>query len=299
MPHPIRGFSLAEMLRPGWSEFGGWRAHGTHQGFDYYCPEGTPIYATGNGQITGKGGPTGDAGWQVTVQYDGYTTRNVHMRSSSPLAIGARVNSSSVIGYVGATGNATNIIWNGKRHLHHEVYVNGNTVDPLNFHGNLLGAGGGTIPIEPTPTLPRKESRPMYLIRTTDGTVGLVTDSGYVALGNPAHITLFERMFNAYPSFDTFNGTERNVILGYIRAASTVNTSETARILEAIAAIPAGGGTSPTAQEIADAVVAALPPSQGGTAPTAQAIALAVEQQLADNFALIPQAVNLDLKNRL
>lgn len=149
MPHPIRG---VWRTRPGWSEFGAPRPNGawkTHQGFDYYCPEGTPIYATGAGTVLRKRfDPTGYGHYVDIQRDDGAVTRDAHMQAASPLAEGARVTAQTVVGVVGTTGNASAIIWyvngQGLRHDHHEVRVNGRVVDPIVFHGSDLAGGGGT-----------------------------------------------------------------------------------------------------------------------------------------------------------
>lgn len=153
MAAPIRARWLA---RPGWSEFGAPRpgsSWGTHQGFDYYCVEGTPIYARGNGRVAGRGFHDGGYGNYVDVAYPGsVVVRASHMQSGSPLAYGNPVDEDTVIGYVGKTGNAAGIVWyvggQALRHLHEEVRVSGRLVDPLGW--GVSPAGGGTVtPITP------------------------------------------------------------------------------------------------------------------------------------------------------
>ena len=321
MPHPIRGYTLAQMLRPGWSEYGSWRVQGSHAGFDYYCPAGTPIYATDIGTVIGKGGPTGPAGWQITIQYAGYTTRNVHMNAPSRLPLNSRVNSSTVVGYVGSSGNAGNIIWNGKRHLHHEVYVNKNVVNPIIFYGPIPDsefAGGDTTPI--VPEIPYEEQRDrMYtVINATTGGV-YSTAAGFIKHHpDEAEAVVARNVTSATDSYISLNQADFNRWLVTCGVAPTIvagnrfvfnpesgvhenggtwswGRATYAEVLKRPTTIPA----PVTAQQIAVAVVAALPPLQGGVGPTVQQIALAVESQLADNFGNLPAAVNLDLKNRL
>lgn len=248
MPYPIRGRTLAQMLRPGWSAFGEKRAVGTHRGFDYYAPLGTPIYATGPGRVTYSGYLPNGHGHYVEVTLDDHEsvrTVDSHMLRPTPLARGARVDENTQIGQVGATGNARNIFWrvNGVdlRHVHHEVRrgtnVHVGNVDPIPFHGGLSFAGGIVTPLPslvapaaPAPE-PPKNGHDMYLLRTTDTKVYLVTANGMVGISSIAHLKLFERLFDSYPRWDTFNSAERDIIRSYIHAASTSDDIETAKII--------------------------------------------------------------------
>ncbi|MCO5162298.1 MAG: M23 family metallopeptidase [Mesorhizobium sp.] len=97
-----------------------------HTGVDWSAPRGTPIIAAGNGVIE-KAGWTGGYGRQTIVRHaNGYETSYSHQSGlAKGVAPGARVRQGQVIGYVGSTGLSTG------NHLHYELIVNGNKVDPM------------------------------------------------------------------------------------------------------------------------------------------------------------------------
>jgi murein DD-endopeptidase MepM/ murein hydrolase activator NlpD len=114
-----------------------------HTGVDWAAPIGTPIYAAGNGTII-KAGWDGGYGRRVEIQHaNGYVTAYNHMSSfGRGIAEGAHVVQGQTVGYLGDSGLATG------PHLHYEVIINGNFVDPMaiklprtrEFDGRMLGA---------------------------------------------------------------------------------------------------------------------------------------------------------------
>jgi len=97
-----------------------------HTGVDWSNAIGTPILAAGNGTII-KAEFTSGYGRRVEIQHlNGYVTTYSHMSGFGPgVAEGAHVNQGQVIGYLGQSGLATG------PHLHYEVIINGNFVDPM------------------------------------------------------------------------------------------------------------------------------------------------------------------------
>ena len=97
-----------------------------HTGVDLAAPAGTPIYAAGDGVITYYKWQSG-YGNKVEIQHvNGYETAYGHMsRYADGLREGSQVRQGQVIGYVGTTGQSTG------NHLHYEILINGNLVDPL------------------------------------------------------------------------------------------------------------------------------------------------------------------------
>lgn len=91
------------------------------------------------------------------------------------------------------------------------------------------GGGGSFASIERHPD--------MYLLRTLDGAVALVTANGLVNIASLEHLDLFSRLFKAYPAWETFNSDQRAVIAGYIQAANTADDAETAKILDALSRV--------------------------------------------------------------
>jgi murein DD-endopeptidase MepM/ murein hydrolase activator NlpD len=104
-----------------------------HNGLDFTAPQGTPIYATGDGVVI-TAGAGGGAGNHVIINHGyGYETVYMHMVRIKT-TVGAKVKRGEVIGWVGSTGASTG------PHCHYEVHVNGEPVDPVYFFYNDLNA---------------------------------------------------------------------------------------------------------------------------------------------------------------
>jgi len=97
-----------------------------HTGADWSAPRGAPILAAGNGVIE-KAGWAGGYGRQIIIRHaNGYKTSYNHQTGfAKGIREGVQVRQGQVIGYVGSTGLSTG------PHLHYEVLVNGNKVDPM------------------------------------------------------------------------------------------------------------------------------------------------------------------------
>lgn len=97
-----------------------------HSGTDLAAPIGTPIVAAGNGAVLKAAWDSG-YGRRVEIQHaNGYVTTYNHMSGfARGITEGVRVKQGQVIGYLGQTGLATG------PHLHYEVLINGNFVDPM------------------------------------------------------------------------------------------------------------------------------------------------------------------------
>lgn len=97
-----------------------------HWGVDWSAPRGTPIIAPGNGVVK-RAGWAGGYGKQTIIQHaNGYETSYSHQTNfAKGIREGARVRQGQVIGYVGTTGLSTG------PHLHYEMRVNGERVDPM------------------------------------------------------------------------------------------------------------------------------------------------------------------------
>jgi murein DD-endopeptidase MepM/ murein hydrolase activator NlpD len=104
-----------------------------HNGLDFTAPQGTPIYATGDGMVT-TAGAGGGAGNHVIINHGyGYETVYMHMVRIKA-TVGQKVKRGEVIGWVGSTGASTG------PHCHYEVHINGEPVDPVYFFYNDLNA---------------------------------------------------------------------------------------------------------------------------------------------------------------
>lgn len=96
-----------------------------HAGIDFTAPVGTPIQATGNGKvIKAEYGRVGYGNHVIIDHGFGYTTLYGHM-SKIEVKEGDVVQKGETIGRVGDTGTST------APHLHYEVRMKGNPVDPI------------------------------------------------------------------------------------------------------------------------------------------------------------------------
>jgi murein DD-endopeptidase MepM/ murein hydrolase activator NlpD len=97
-----------------------------HKGIDIAGPIGTPIYATADG-IVGRAQWLGGYGRYVEIEHGGnIQTRYGHM-SRLNVAPNQRVRRGDLIGFMGSTGRSTG------SHLHYEVRINGDAVNPAPF----------------------------------------------------------------------------------------------------------------------------------------------------------------------
>lgn len=98
-----------------------------HKGIDIAAPVGEPIIAPAGGTVRFAGWKSGGYGNTVEIDHGyGYVTRFAHA-SKVLVRAGQRVERGDSIAEVGATGLVSG------PHLHYEVEVNGQEVDPLNF----------------------------------------------------------------------------------------------------------------------------------------------------------------------
>jgi murein DD-endopeptidase MepM/ murein hydrolase activator NlpD len=103
-----------------------------HLGVDFGAPEGTPIYAVGDGTVQ-EAGPAGGHGRFVKLDHAGpYATSYSHL-SRIAVKRGQKVKQGQVVGYVGSTGLATG------PHLHYQFWVGNRIVNPMTV--DLPGGG--------------------------------------------------------------------------------------------------------------------------------------------------------------
>jgi murein DD-endopeptidase MepM/ murein hydrolase activator NlpD len=106
----------------------GWRWGRMHEGIDIGVGYGTPIHAAAGGVVIYCGWEEGYGNF-VVIDHGGNLATAYGHQSSIAVACGQQVNQGDVIGYVGCTGHCFG------PHLHFEVRVNGNPVDPLGYLG--------------------------------------------------------------------------------------------------------------------------------------------------------------------
>lgn len=108
-----------------------------HRGIDLAAPIGTAVVAASDGTLYFRG-DRGSFGNLIKVQHsDHVVTAYAHLSRFEPgLTAGRRVRKGQVIGYVGTTGRSSG------PHLHYEVLLDGQQIDPL-------GPGGTKIANDP------------------------------------------------------------------------------------------------------------------------------------------------------
>lgn len=133
---PLRGYNESNItsgVGPRWGS--------THSGLDIGVPKGTPVLATRAGKVVkvsntcthnfgkqvGQDSCGGGYGNYIYIDHgDGYVSRYAHL-TDIDVKEGDTVSIGQVIGTVGSTGNSTG------NHLHFEIRLNGNYVDPEKY----------------------------------------------------------------------------------------------------------------------------------------------------------------------
>ncbi|HEY7003590.1 MAG TPA: peptidoglycan DD-metalloendopeptidase family protein [Gaiellaceae bacterium] len=113
---PVSG-PITSGFGPRWGSF--------HEGIDIGAACGTPIHAAAAGTVIYSGWMDGYGNFVVIDHGNGLATAYGHQ--SAIYVSGGSVSQGQVIGAVGSTGHSTGC------HLHFEVRVNGNPVDPLGY----------------------------------------------------------------------------------------------------------------------------------------------------------------------
>lgn len=104
-----------------------------HKGMDFACDTGTPVYATGNGTVRFA---KWQSGYGNLIEIDhgyGYVTKYAHL-SKILVRQGQKVVRGEEIGRVGTTGKSTG------PHLHYEVMIHEQNVNPINYYFMDLNA---------------------------------------------------------------------------------------------------------------------------------------------------------------
>ncbi|MBR9920000.1 MAG: M23 family metallopeptidase [Bacteroidetes bacterium] len=114
----------------------GWRVHPIfkekkmHKGIDIPAPLGTDIVATSAGVVEEAGFSEKGYGYYVLIRHDDhYQSLYGQMTSDLQVEAGQKVKAGELIGYVGSSGRST------APHLHYEVILDGEHVDPQEYMG--------------------------------------------------------------------------------------------------------------------------------------------------------------------
>lgn len=122
--HPIAGAPITSPFGYRTDPITGQQAF--HSGIDFGASCGTPIHAAGTGVVLSAAPDDGYGNATVINHGGGLATLYGH-QSAFAVSAGQSVTQGQVIGYVGSTGKSTGC------HLHFEVRVNGNPVNPLGY----------------------------------------------------------------------------------------------------------------------------------------------------------------------
>jgi murein DD-endopeptidase MepM/ murein hydrolase activator NlpD len=104
----------------------GWRWGRMHEGIDLGAAYGSPIAAAAAGTVI-YAGWLGGYGNLVVIDHGGGLATAYGHQSRIAVGVGQQVSQGETIGYVGSTGHSTG------PHLHFEVRVDGQPVDPLGY----------------------------------------------------------------------------------------------------------------------------------------------------------------------
>ncbi len=108
-----------------------------HKGVDIGSPDGTPVHAPASGRVLMAGTVSG-YGREIEVDHgNGILTLYGHLQGFNVVA-GQNVVKGQVIGYVGHSGKTTG------SHLHYEVQVHNNAVNPHKYLRSTMAQLGGT-----------------------------------------------------------------------------------------------------------------------------------------------------------
>lgn len=115
---PVVGYTFTSGFGPRWGS--------NHNGVDLAVPQGTEVYASAGGTVIQSGW---NSGYGISVYIDhgnGMVTRYGHM-SRADVSVGQYVEQGENIGLSGNTGNSTG------PHVHFEMRLDGEPVDPVNY----------------------------------------------------------------------------------------------------------------------------------------------------------------------
>jgi hypothetical protein len=143
-------------------------------------------------------------GWVVTIKHRGFVTLYQHLKAKSPLSVGIEVLAGDVIGVMGASSNKEKL--SVATHLHFEVIVDGEQVDPEKYFYHLeddMTKEEVLKIIEESKTVYEKSSdMPSWAKPTIDRYIL----KGYIAPNTDGSINLTQEMTRLIVIFDRMLG---------------------------------------------------------------------------------------------
>jgi len=130
---PVSNKDLKQMASGyGWRIDPIYKTSKMHSGMDFSAKPGTDVYATADGTVEVLERNQWGYGQCIVIDHGyGYKTRYAHL-SKFNVTPGQKVKRGEVIGFVGSTGKSTG------PHLHYEVEVKGEKVNPINYYHSDL-----------------------------------------------------------------------------------------------------------------------------------------------------------------
>lgn len=130
---PVRNSDLTKRIGGyGWRIDPIYKTRRRHSGMDFTADRGTEVYATGDGVVESIEKKRWGYGKSIIINHGyGYKTRYAHL-SAFKVNVGQKVKRGELIGLVGSTGKSTG------PHLHYEVIVNGEKVNPIGYYHSDL-----------------------------------------------------------------------------------------------------------------------------------------------------------------
>ncbi|MCO5725957.1 M23 family metallopeptidase [Robiginitalea marina] len=132
---PVNNEEMTRMASGyGWRSDPFTKARKMHWGMDFTAPRGTPVYASGDGEVSRADNRASGYGKHVRIEHGyGYMTLYAHL-SRYNVKVGQQVKRGDLIGFVGSTGRSE------APHLHYEVWKDGSRINPINFYYGSLTA---------------------------------------------------------------------------------------------------------------------------------------------------------------
>ena len=125
---PVKDFSIARTGASVGNKFSPfYKTLRLHTGFDILSPVGTEVLATASGTVTFVTRGTTAWGRRIEITHSGGIVTTYSHLQEIMVKKGQKVQQSDIIGRVGNSGTSF------APHLHYEVIVDGNHVDPINY----------------------------------------------------------------------------------------------------------------------------------------------------------------------
>ncbi|MBT1634722.1 MULTISPECIES: M23 family metallopeptidase [Clavibacter] len=144
-----------------------------HKGLDFARSGNPNILAVAAGRVVGRFTNLDKRvgyGYSILVDHGAYQTRYAHFQAPAYFQAGDQVAQGTVLGRMGTTGSSTG------DHLHLEVLVDGQQIDPQAFIRSGLSEPPAVAPIH-------KDREEMYLIRNLTGEVAVFGSDYRTAVG--------------------------------------------------------------------------------------------------------------------